>query len=199
MDATGGLINRPIEVDSTALDDEQLLRRARSSPAEFAILYDRHVVAVYRYLLAKVGNVHDAEDLTSQTFLEAFENLGSYRGTGVVRAWLFRIARNKSVDTFRRRRPESALSDDDDWIDESAEMPEAAAERGVLIAQVAEQLTHLTPDRADAVALRIFGGLDVGEIAHLMGKPEPAVRMLIHRGIHDLQNHFAVRQPEKSQ
>ncbi len=172
-------------------DDGWLVRQARQSPQEFALLYDRHMTSVYRYLLARVGDVHDAEDLTSQTFLEAFEHLDSYRGTGAFRAWLLRIARNKVIDHYRRRRPQVSLSEETEWIvdagEASSESMEAIVEHSVQMAQVARKLRTLSPDRAEAVALRIFGGLEVTEVAQTLGKPEPAVRMLLHRGVRDLQ------------
>lgn len=176
-----------VESDTTP-DDQALVEQARTSPAAFAVLYDRHLTGVYRYLLAKVGSVEDAEDLTAQTFLEALEQLPRYRGTGVFRAWLFRIARNKSVDHFRRRRPTVALVDDGPWRDDSAESPDDAADRALTLDFVARKLSTLAPDRADALSLRLFAGLEVSEIAQTLNKPEPAVRMLIHRGIRDLQS-----------
>jgi RNA polymerase sigma-70 factor (ECF subfamily) len=174
-----------------APEESALVQRARQSPQAFAELYDQHMTSVYRYLLAKVGDVQDAEDLTSQTFMEALEHLGSYRGEGVFRAWLLRIARNKAADHFRRRRPLVALEEEADWVvdrsSETADSVETSAENHLQMALVARKLSTLSPDRAEAVALRIFGNLEVTDIARTMKKPEPAVRMLLHRGVRDLQ------------
>ncbi len=169
-------------------DDEKLVQQARQTPAKFALLYDRHVTSVYRYLLTRVGNVHDAEDLTSQTFLDALESLQRYRGTGDFRAWLFRIARNKSIDHYRKHRRDVPLMENDDFIDEGTVAPDVAAERAMTLASVVRQMQTLSPDRAEVISLRLFAELEIREIAVTLNKSETAVRMLLHRGIRDLQN-----------
>jgi RNA polymerase sigma-70 factor (ECF subfamily) len=181
------------------LDEEQLVQQARKTPSQFALLYDRHVTSVYRYLLARVGNVQDAEDLTSQTFLEALESLPRYRGTGDFRAWLFRIARNKSIDHYRKHRRDVSLMEDDDFADDSLEAPDTAVEHAIALATVVQQLRALSPDRAEVISLRLFAGLEIKEIVVTLNKPETAVRMLLHRGIRDLQNRNNPSTQEKRQ
>lgn len=186
----------PPSVSVQPSDETYLIQQAQRSPAAFAELYRRHLDSVYRYLLAKVGNVQDAEDLTSQTFLEALENLSRYRGSGAFRAWLFRIARNKAVDHFRRR-PALATDEAMEGVTDSAESPDDLAHHALAIAQISAKLRILSPDRAEAVSLRLFGQLEAAEIADIMHKPESAVRMLIHRGIHDLQAQLSPTPQEK--
>jgi RNA polymerase sigma-70 factor (ECF subfamily) len=72
-------------------------------------LYNHYVQPVYRYLYSRAGTTHDAEDLTSQTFMAAFEYLPRYRERGQFAAWLFRIARSKMTDHFRGNRHEVEL------------------------------------------------------------------------------------------
>ena len=180
------------------LEDEQLVQRARQMPAQFALLYDRHVTSVYRYLLARMGNIQDAEDLTSQTFLEALENLGRYRGTGDFRAWLFRIARNKSIDHYRKHRRDVSLMEDAEFVDDNTITPDAAADQAMEFASVVRQLRNLSPDRAEVLSLRLFAELEIKEIAVTLNKPETAVRMLLHRGIRDLQNRVNPNTQEKT-
>ena len=179
------------------LDEDQLLRQARQTPSQFTLLYDRHVTSVYRYLLARVGNIQDAEDLTSQTFLEALESLPRYRGTGDFRAWLFRIARNKSIDHYRKHRRDVSLMEDDDFADEGLETPDTAVEQSMALASVVRHLRALSPDRAEVISLRLFAQLEIKEIAVTLNKPETAVRMLLHRGIRDLQNRINPPTQEK--
>ncbi len=169
-----------------ALDDMALIQEAQQTPAAFGELYRRHLNGVYRYLLIKLGNVQDAEDLTSQTFLEALENLHRYRGSGAFRAWLLRIARNKTVDHYRRRKP-LAPTEELELVADTSESLDALTEHTLALEQVSAKLRTLSPDRSEVIYLRLFGNLEVDEIAHIMGKPESAVRMLLHRGIRDLQ------------
>jgi RNA polymerase sigma-70 factor (ECF subfamily) len=187
MNMMSTVIHAPPPQEAVPPDDEQLVLMARRSPAQFALLYDRHMTGVYRYLLSMVGNVKDAEDLTSQTFLEALENLHRYRGKGDFRAWLFRIARNKSIDHYRKHRRDTTWLEDADYTDGAQESPETAAENALAVAAVLRQLRTLSPDRAEVVSLRLFAGLEVKEIANALSKPEAAVRMLLHRGLRDLQ------------
>ncbi|HXQ32655.1 MAG TPA: sigma factor, partial [Anaerolineales bacterium] len=83
------------------MDDVRLAHQARADPEAFAELYRRHVQSVYRYYLAHTGNVKDAEDLTSQTFMAALEGIRSYRGTGPYITWLMGIASRKRAHFFR--------------------------------------------------------------------------------------------------
>ena len=81
-----------------------LITAARQDPAAFGKLYDRYVQPLYRYLYSRLGSVHEAEDITSQTFMAAYEALPKYREQGQFAAWLFQIARSKMNDHFRRNR-----------------------------------------------------------------------------------------------
>lgn len=183
-------------VSYQSLDEVSLIQQAQRSPTAFAELYHRHLDSVYRYLLARVGNVQDAEDLTSQTFLAALEQLAAYRGSGAFRAWLLRIARNKAVDHYRRH-PAMAAEEALENVRDAAEAPDDAAHQALQIAAISAKLRTLSPDRAEAISLRLFANLEIDEIAASLGKPESAVRMLIHRGIRDLQAQLSPAPQEK--
>ncbi len=174
------------EAPATIEDDRALVQAARADLRAFNSLYERHVTRVYRYLLVRVGNVADAEDLTSQTFLVAMENLDKYKGQRPFLAWLFGIARHKVADKYRRQKPELMLETAADLADPQ-DAPDDLVSQKLQIEAVAQKLQTLSPDRAEAISLRLFGGLDIPEIARLMRKQEPAVRMLLHRGLQDLQ------------
>ena len=86
-----------------------LITAAKNDPAAFGRLYDRYLQPVYRYLYSRLGDAHTAEDVTSQTFVAAYEALPKYRERGQFTAWLFRIARSKLYDHLRRKRREVGL------------------------------------------------------------------------------------------
>ena len=167
-------------------DDAVLVQRAQQDLRHFTELYQRHTQRVYRYLLSKVGNVHDAQDLTSQTFIAAMENIQNFRGNSAFSTWLLGIARHKAADHFRRRHPQTTLETAVDLPDEH-EDTDTIVGRALQIDQVARKLQTLAPDRAEALSLRLFAGLEVADIAQLMNKNEAAVRMLVFRGLRDLQ------------
>ena len=168
--------------------EQASVRRAQEDPSAFADLYRQHVKQVYRYVLARVSNVGDAQDLTSQTFLTALESLPNYRGQGAFGAWLMGIARHKVMDHYRQvlPHPEFDLDDANEVMDSEIRPDEAVSHR-LQLEKVSAKLDVIAPERAEAIRLRIFGNLSVPEVAQIMGKQEPAVRMLIHRGLRDLQ------------
>jgi RNA polymerase sigma-70 factor (ECF subfamily) len=167
-------------------DDLALVGRARKDMSAFSALYERYATQVYRYLLVRVGNVHDAQDLTSQTFMAAMKGLNTYQGQSPFPAWLLGIARNKAADLFRRKHPDIEL-DEAEEISDSGEGLDEVVDRQMAVEQVARKLQTISPDRAEALSLRLFAGLEVPEIAQMMNKNEAAVRMLVFRGLRDLQ------------
>src|SRR5918996_4211494 len=71
------------------------------APGPFEQIYDRHVVGIYRFVYARVGNRPDAEDLTAQVFVRAVEQLDTTREPGQIAAWLYRVAQNAIADYWR--------------------------------------------------------------------------------------------------
>jgi RNA polymerase sigma-70 factor, ECF subfamily len=170
--------------------DDDLARRARGDPDAFAMLYVRHVRRVYRYLVARLGDRQQAQDVTAQTFLAALEGIGGYRGQGQLAAWLLSIARNKAADVLRGRRPTAPL-EDAARIASAEPPPEQVAIARMQLEEVVRALRAVAPERAEALALRVFGGLSVAEVGVMMGKSEAAVKMLVHRAVQDLRVRLA--------
>ncbi len=166
--------------------DEVLVRQAGSDPQAFAELYRRTVQRVYRFHLLRTGNVEDAEDLTSQTFLAALENVERYRSAGSFYSWLLGIASHKVADHYRRSRPTVSLEDAQTRAD-AEPSPEDVVSTRLRLAQVARALQTLPAEQAEALTLRLFGQLTAAEAGHVMGKSEAAVKMLVHRGLQKLR------------
>lgn len=179
------------------VEDDELARQARQDPSAFAELYRRHLPRVYRYLLARLGDVHQAQDVTAQTFLSALENIATYRSQGNFPAWLLGIAHNKAVDLYRGRRITVPL-EEAAQVESLDPSPEQLAAARLQMEQVVRALRALAPDRAEALALRIFSGLSVAEVGVVMGRSEAAVRMLVHRAIRDLRERLAFRSEAES-
>ena len=175
--------------------DEELAQIACGDHNAFAVLYRRHVTDIYRYLLVRVGKVHDAEDLTTQTFEAALQHVAGYRGIGQFKSWLLGIARRKAANHFRRKRATLPLEfakhipHPDTPLDE-------CIDQQLRLELVASLLHLLTPERSEALALRLFGRLTVAEVAHVMGKSEAAVKMLVHRAMNDLKQQLTNIQKE---
>jgi RNA polymerase sigma-70 factor (ECF subfamily) len=131
-----------------------------------------------------------AEDVEADTWLVAARDLASFRGDErEFRAWLFTIARNRLIDSRRRdaRRPSIAMTPEA-LGEHPADDDPAAAALDVLTADAAVAFvrTYLTPEQAEVILLRVLGGLDVNEVAAIVGKRPGNVRVLQHRGLRRL-------------
>lgn len=168
-------------------DEVFLAQRAAYDQQAFAELYRRYVERVYRYLLARVGQAEDAQDLTSQTFLLALKSIGTYqpaRGTFI--AWLMGIAQHRIAEHYRRYQNVVGLDAAADMVQPGLAVEETVSQQ-LQIEAVRHAMQFIAPDRAEALRLHIFGELSAAEIAQVMGRNEPAVRMLIHRALQDLR------------
>jgi RNA polymerase sigma factor (sigma-70 family) len=160
-------------------DISMLAIEAKTDPVAFGRLYDHYVQPVYRYIYSRVGSTHEAEDITSQTFMTAYESLGRYRERGQFSAWLFRIARSKMNDHFRRSRREVGL-------EAAGEILEREDALGVLIraeelSRIRSLISHLNEEEQDLIRLRYVADLSFAEIADLLGKREDAVKKSVYR------------------
>ena len=168
------------------MDDAHLVQHARSDPQAFAELYRRHVRSIYRYHLAHTGDIKDAEDLTSQTFMAALEGIQSFRGKAPYITWLIGIASRKRALFFRGKKPQVPL-------DAALHLPypglptDKAAARRLQLDQLVAALRTISQDRAEAIILCFFSELRIAEASQVLGKSEAAIRMLLSRGLHDLR------------
>jgi RNA polymerase sigma-70 factor (ECF subfamily) len=160
--------------------------RAAGRDQAFTILYEQLADRVTRYIAVRVGTTQVAEDLAAKTFLKALEAMRRGKGGRDLHAWVFGIARHVVADHYRQRRRVIPL---DAVQDVAAAGPSVAeiTEQQLKLERVARALQALAPDRADALALRIFGGLSTVEAAEVLGKSPQAVKLLVYRGVRDLQ------------
>lgn len=167
-------------------DEHALARLAITDIEAFAELYRRHLPRVYRYHVAHVGNVRDAEDLTSQTFIAALEGIRSFQGTGSFAAWVLGIASKKRLMFYRGSKPEVPLDEAVHSPSPGLPTDQAAAQR-LRLESVSRALRQISPDRAEALILTYFGGLTQAEAGRVLNKSEAAVKMLVSRGLQDLR------------
>jgi RNA polymerase sigma-70 factor, ECF subfamily len=158
--------------------------------AAFTDLYRAHLRDVYSYAYYRVGNHHDAEDLTEQTFLQAyrhFERAQRESNGRPLRPWLIRIAHNLAANYYRdrSRRPQTAL---DDAGSLSAPHPtEELVQERESVKEVLEGVSKLPDDRREALIMRFALDMDNKEIARALDRSEGATKVLIHRAIKQLE------------
>jgi RNA polymerase sigma-70 factor (ECF subfamily) len=158
--------------------------------AEFSELYRAHLRDVYSYSYYRVGNHHDAEDLTEQTFLQAyrhFERAQRESSGRPLRPWLIRIAHNLAANLYRdrSRRPASPIDDTTELA--AAHTTEELVEGREQLSRVLEGVGRLPDDRREALIMRFALGMDNREIARAMGRSDGATKVLIHRAIKQLE------------
>jgi RNA polymerase sigma-70 factor (ECF subfamily) len=168
------------------IDELRLAHAAATDVDAFARLYRLTLPRVYRYHMAHTGNAMDAEDLCSQTFMAALEGIRSFRGDGSFTAWILGIASRKRLMFFRGTKPEVPL-EAAFQLPSPGIPPDTEAFQRLELQTISHALRQITPERAEAIVLSFFGGLANGEIAHLLGKSEAAIKMLLSRGLHDLR------------
>jgi len=172
-------------------DDLGLVTRAQNYDEEaFAQLYEKYFDQIYRYILLKIGDTHEAEDVTQQVFLKALKAIKTFKWKDGVpfSAWLYRIAHNQTVDFLRQRtrRSASSLEGVEQHIAESGSIYDDVEVRYDLDRLVAA-IEKLTPLQREVVALRFTSELPIAEVARIMGKSEGAVKALQHSAIQALR------------
>jgi len=165
---------------------------------EFSELYRAHLRDVYSYAYYRVGNHHDAEDLTEQTFLQAyrhFERAVRESDGRPLRPWLIRIAHNLAANLYRdrARRPQTPI--DDTTALSATHTTEDLVEGRDELSRILEGISELPDDRREALIMRFALGMDNREIARAMGRSDGATKVLIHRAIRQLEEIVATRQP----
>jgi RNA polymerase sigma-70 factor (ECF subfamily) len=177
--------------DEPAANVRALVERAqRGDRAALEELYLLHFDRIYSYLHLSVGNRHDAEDLTTQTFVRMLEAIGRFRWQSApFSAWLFRIAHNLAIDHFRAGRRVQAEED----VPELPGMEESSAEDQALDslgqAGMLELIQRLSAEQRQVLTLKFLFGFANAEIAGILDKTEGAVKSLQHRALASLQRH----------
>ena len=174
----------------------QLVDRAQKGDRDaLEELYLLHFDRIYSYLHVSVGNRHDAEDLTTQTFLKMLESIGRFRWQSApFSAWLFRIAHNLAMDHFRARKrvqPEEEVPEPIGSEEPSAEL-EAMQSLGRQ--SMLELIDKLSPEQQQVLTLKFVFNFANADVAKILDKTEGAIKSLQHRALASLQKQLAQKQ-----
>ncbi|MDX6508878.1 MAG: polymerase sigma-70 factor, subfamily, partial [Gaiellaceae bacterium] len=178
--------------DSTA-QVRKLVERAQAGERDaLEELYLIHFDRIYSYLHMTVGNRHDAEDLTTQTFLKMLESIGRFRWQSApFSAWLFRIAHNLSMDHFRANRrwqPEEEVPEPPGSEERSAE---DEALQSIGRQSMLALIDTLSPEQQQVLTLKFVFNFPNGDVATILEKTEGAIKSLQHRALVSLQKQIA--------
>jgi RNA polymerase sigma-70 factor, ECF subfamily len=166
--------------------EANLVRRAQSGDNEaFASLYQVYLNAIYRYIYYRIDHEEDAQDLTEQVFLNAWEALPVYQDRGYpFSSWLYRIAHHMVVD-YHRVKKESEMSD-------QVSLSSQVIDQGSVLKQIiqsqdaealAEAIARLPEDQQQVIVLRFIEGLNHGEVSRLLAKSQGACRIFQYRAL----------------
>ena len=152
----------------------------------FAQLYEATVERIYRYLLNRLGEPADAEDVTAEVFIRAMKALPSYRSreTPLI-AWLFRIAHNQAVNYIKKRASRKEMP----LIETAAayEGPEEEALEQVRLGEVVRTMQDLTDLQRQVLNLRFAADLSIAEVAKVMNRKDGAVKFLQYSALRALR------------
>jgi RNA polymerase sigma-70 factor, ECF subfamily len=166
---------------------------------EFSLFYREHLRDVYNYTYYRTGNHHDAEDLTTQTFIQAyrhFERAQRESNGRPLRPWLIRIAHNLAANYYRDRKRKPTAVLDEMELGELHDTEDLVVGREEAVA-VLKGVRALPDDRREALIMRFALGMDNREISRTLGRSEGATKVLIHRAIKQLEHELGLQEGDE--
>lgn len=168
----------------------QLVKRAiKGDSSAFGSLYDAYQPKIYRFILIKVSHREEAEDLTHQVFLSAWQNMKSYKSLGFpFSSWLYQIARNKVIDYYRTSKQTVDLEEADEiYFSTTHEEVNLTVDMSLQMEDVMAAIRQLKQVYQDVIIMRFVEELSPKEVAKALGKTEGAVKLIQHRAMKELQ------------
>ncbi|WP_298240260.1 sigma-70 family RNA polymerase sigma factor [uncultured Bradyrhizobium sp.] len=164
-------------IAAQATSDDMLLESiAEGNRTSMHILYCRHNVRVYRFILRIVRDATAAEDLVSQVFLDVWRTAGQFQGRSQVSTWLLSIARFKALTAMRQRRFEDIDQEDVRQIPDGADTPETSLDRSDTSAILRACVQKLSPAHREIINLVYYHEKSVEEVGQIIGIPQSTVK-----------------------
>lgn len=167
-------------------DEKNLVNRAKRDPEAFACLYDQYVDRIFAYAYRRLGELQEAQDVTSATFENALENIHRYQWKGIsFGAWLYKIARNEVNAVFRRRRFREILLP---W-ETGVVRAETRTDLNEDLQRLYSGFRKLSRKEQEIISLRFFDELSSSEVAEFLGCSVESVYLRLHRALTHLRRH----------
>ncbi len=181
-------------------NEESLVQWAKQGDQKaFAQLYEEHFDRIYRYVVLRIGDRIEAEDMTQQVFLNALQSISSFKWKGIpFAAWLFRIAHNQVVDHLRKKKKQPAVYLDESSVSSDSN-PQLMAEHSLDIEQLLLATRRLTEAQREVISLRFTSEISIAQVSEIMGKSQGAVKALQHSAIVALRKALLVGDNEETQ
>jgi len=157
--------------------DETLIARiARGDRLAMQVLFARHHVRVYRFVLRQLGDEMAAQDIIGDVFLDVWRQADRFEGRSAVSTWLIAIARFKALSLLRKRREEKLDDETAESIEEPSDDPELAAAKRDKGEKLRQCLAALSPEQREVIDLVYYHEKSVEEVAQIVGIPENTVK-----------------------
>lgn len=175
--------------------ERALIRSSIDGDSEaFEALYLHYMEKIYRYIYFRVGDEAQAEDMTEDVFVRAWEALPNFKlSESRFSSWLYTIAHNLLVDHYRRRNPAQISTDDLARYADPGDLPERIVGKKQEFDVLAKSIMQLDDLEQQVLLLRFVEGLSHREIAAIIGKSQTASRVIQHRALKSLRALLARR------
>jgi RNA polymerase sigma-70 factor (ECF subfamily) len=200
-EATTGLEFPALQAVSPEVERATVDRARAGDQQALADIYDWYMPRVYRYAVARVGNTHEAEDLTEEVFLKLLGAIGDFRWRDVpFSSWVFRIAHNCIATHYRRSAQRGGPTSEIplDMVDGRHDVAYAIEER-ITLEEVRVAASQLPEAQREVIALRFAVGLSIAETARALGKREGNIKALQHKAVSRLQKMLIPEVRDKKQ
>lgn len=171
-------------------EKELVLKSKQGDNLAFGMLYDRYIKRIYNFVFYKTYNKEIAEDITSQTFFKALNNIQSVDPERSFSSWLYKIAQNTVIDHYRKDRPTQDIDDVWDISDETDFVHDI--ETDLQFKKVKKHLDQLSLVERDIIIMRVWQDMSYKEIAEVVGKTEANCKMIYSRSIKKLREMMPV-------
>jgi RNA polymerase sigma-70 factor, ECF subfamily len=166
-------------------DEENLVLKAQQQDKQaLSRLYEAYFDKIYRYIMMRVRNEAEAEDITQQVFMKMLSSISAYQARGIpFSSWLFRIAHNQVIDFYRQQGKKATLDIEGIQLPDGGDDPQHMMEKQFDIEEVKKATQHLTAAQQEVLSLRFASELSIAECAAIMGKREGAIKALQHSAV----------------
>jgi RNA polymerase sigma-70 factor (ECF subfamily) len=160
----------------TATDEALIGAIAVGNREAMALLYGRHHVRVYRFVLRVTGDASLAEDIVSEVFLEVWRHAGRFKAQSKASTWLLGIARFKALSSIRKHSHQAQEDQEAATLEDSADNPEAMALRHDRSEILRRCIAHLSPSHREIIDLVYYHDRKIEEVAEIIEVPLNTVK-----------------------
>jgi RNA polymerase sigma-70 factor (ECF subfamily) len=161
-------------------DKDLIARIAAKEHAAMHALFARHNVRVFRFLVGRMRNEAQAEELTNEVFLEVWKNAGRYEGRSAVSTWVLAIARNMAMSQLRKRKEDELEDAAAEQMADDGDDPELSAQKRSKAELMRDVINQLSDDHREVIDLVYYHEKSVREVSEIVGVPEATVKTRMH-------------------